>query len=102
MIVENSEKPWISIKKLLALINYEIGFETSNGYEAIEKYSALKHDLLLLDVTLSKFDGLGVLKEIKKFIQILKSSLLHYFLTIPFLKNSKNLGHSLSLPFLIK
>jgi len=66
MIVENSEKPCISVKKLLALINYEIVFETSNGYEAIEKYGVLKPDLLLLDITVLQFDVLGVLKEIKK------------------------------------
>ena len=66
MIVENSEKPCKSVKKLLSSINYEIVCETSNGYEAIEKYAMIKPDLLLLDITLSKYDGLSVLKEIKK------------------------------------
>jgi two-component system chemotaxis response regulator CheY len=66
MIVENSEKPCQSTKKLLSSINYEIVFLTNNGYEAIEKYGIVKPDLLLLDITLSKHDGLSVLKEIKK------------------------------------
>lgn len=66
MIVENSEKPCQSAKRLLSSINYEIVFQTSNGYEAIEKYDIVKPDLLLLDLTLSKHDGLSVLKEIKK------------------------------------
>ena len=56
MIVENSEKPCQSVKKLLSSINYEIVFLTSNGYEAIEKYGIVKPDLLLLDITLSKHD----------------------------------------------
>ena len=66
MIVENSEKPRLSAKNLLSSINYEIVFQTSNGYEAIEKYALMKPDLLLLDLNLSKHDGLSVLKEIKK------------------------------------
>ncbi len=66
MIVENSENPCKSVKILLSSINYEIVCETSNGYEAIEKYAMIKPDLLLLDITLSKYDGLSVLKEIKK------------------------------------
>ena len=66
MIVENSEKPCLSAKNLLSSINYEIVFQTSNGYEAIEKYALMKPDLLLLDLNLSKHDGLSVLKEIKK------------------------------------
>ncbi len=66
MIVENPKKPCRSAKKLLSAINYEIVFETSNGYEAIEKYGIVKPDLLLLDLDLSKYDGVSVLKEIKK------------------------------------
>jgi two-component system chemotaxis response regulator CheY len=65
MIVENPEKPCLSAKKLLSSINYEIIFQTSNGFEAIEKYGIMKPDLLLLDLILSKHDGLSVLKEIK-------------------------------------
>ena len=66
MIVENSAKPYNSVKKLLSSINYDIEFETSNGFEAIEKYDIVNPDLLLLDLVLSKSDGKNVLKEIKK------------------------------------
>lgn len=66
MIVENLEKPLWSAKKLLSSINFEIVFETGNGYEAIEKYDLIKPDFVLLDYTLSKNDGLSVLKAIKK------------------------------------
>ncbi len=66
MIVENSEKPCLSAKQLLSSINYEIVYETSNGFEAIEKYGLVKPDLLLLDLDLSKYDGVSVLNEIKK------------------------------------
>ncbi len=66
MVVENSEKPFWLAKKLVSAISHEIVYETGNGYEAIEKYNVIKPDLLLLDLMLSKNDGLSVLKEIKK------------------------------------
>ena len=66
MIVENPAKPMNLAKKLLPSINYDIVFETYNGYEAIEKYDLVKPDLLLLDLILEKNDGLTVLQEIKK------------------------------------
>jgi len=66
MIVENLNKPLWSIKKLLSSINFEIVFETGNGFEAIEKYDLIKPDFVLLDHKLSKHDALNVLTGIKK------------------------------------
>lgn len=66
MIVENLNKPLWSIKKLLSSINFEIVFETGNGFEAIEKYDLIKPDFVLLDHKLSKNDALNVLIGIKK------------------------------------
>lgn len=66
MIVENSSKPYLSLKNLLSSLNFDIVFKTSNGFEATEKYDVVNPDLLLLDLALSKGDGINVLKEIKK------------------------------------
>ena len=66
MIVENLERPLWSAKNLLKSINFEIVLDTGNGYEAIEKYDLIKPDFILLDLSISKNDGLIVLKEIKK------------------------------------
>ena len=66
MVVENSEKPLWLVKKLLSSINYDIAFETNNGFEAVEKYPVIQPDIVICDLTLSKSDGLNVLKEIKK------------------------------------
>ena len=66
MIVENAEKPLWLVKKLLTSINYEICYETRNGFEAIENYDIIKPDLVLLDFKPSKNDGISVLKQIKK------------------------------------
>lgn len=67
MVVGNSEKPLWLVKKLLSSINYDITFETDNGFEAIEKYPAIQPSVVISDLSLSKSDGLNVLKEIKKF-----------------------------------
>ena len=66
MIVENTEKPLWLAKKLLSEINYEIVFETENGYEAIEKYDTIKPDLVLLDLNPTKNNGLNIIQELKK------------------------------------
>lgn len=66
MVVENTEKPLWLAKKLLSAINYEIVFETGNGYEAIEKYDLIKPDLVLLDFHPSQNDDLNIIQEIKK------------------------------------
>ena len=66
MIVENSEKPLWLVKKLLSSINYDVVFETDNGFEAVEKYAMIKPDLVISDLSLSKSNGSDVLKEIKK------------------------------------
>ena len=66
MIVENAEKPLWLAKKLLSAINYEIAFETANGYEAIEKYEVVKPDLILLDLKPSQNAGQNIIQEIKK------------------------------------
>ena len=66
MIVENSCKPLWFAKKLLSSLNFEIVFETGNGYEAIEKYELIKPDFIILDLKLTKNEGQNVLKEIKK------------------------------------
>ncbi|KXZ39106.1 two-component system, chemotaxis family, response regulator CheY [Alkalithermobacter thermoalcaliphilus JW-YL-7 = DSM 7308] len=51
-----------NIKKL----GYEVVGEASNGKEAIEKYIQLKPDLVTMDITMPKMNGIEALKEIKK------------------------------------
>ena len=66
LIVENSKRPLRSVKKLLSSINYSIAFETSNGFEAVEKYELVKPDLVIMDLFPSKNEGLEIIKAIKK------------------------------------
>lgn len=55
------------IKKLLEYDNnIEVISEVSNGAECLFVLTKVKPDILLLDITMPKIDGIDVLKEIKK------------------------------------
>ena len=66
MIVENSQRPLWLVRKLLSSINYNVTFETDNGFEAVEKYPIIKPDLVISDLIPSHSSGLDLLREIKK------------------------------------
>ena len=104
MVVENSKNPCRSTKKLLSSINYEIVFTTNNGYEAIEKYDTVKPDLLLLDLVLSKCDGVSVLKEIKKNHPESKIIILTLLADTKLLDECYNLGATtcITIPYKLK
>lgn len=45
--------------------DYEIAGEAENGEEVLEKVSALKPDILLLDITMPKKSGLEILEQVQ-------------------------------------
>ncbi len=54
------------IKDILTKNGYNVVGEAENGAKAIEKYSELKPDLVLMDITMPELDGIGALKKIKE------------------------------------
>ena len=54
------------LRDILTKNGYEVCGEAANGQEAIDKYIELRPDLVLLDITMPKMDGITALKEIKK------------------------------------
>ena len=54
------------IKDILTKNGYNIAGEAENGVKAIEKYSELKPDLVLMDITMPEMDGIQALKKIKE------------------------------------
>ena len=54
------------IKDILSKNGYNVVGEAENGVKAIEKYSELKPDLVLMDITMPELDGIGALKKIKE------------------------------------
>lgn len=53
------------IKDILSKNGYNVAGEAENGAKAVEKYSELKPDLVLMDITMPEMDGIQALKAIK-------------------------------------
>jgi len=64
MIADDSDSVRLVLKDILSIGKFELVGEAINGTEAVEKFNALKPDLLLLDLAMPKKDGLTVIKEI--------------------------------------
>lgn len=54
------------IKDILGKNGYTVAGEAENGQKAVEKYTELKPDLVLMDITMPEMDGIQALKEIRK------------------------------------
>ncbi len=66
LIADDSDAIRLVLKDILELGQHSVVGESVDGQDAIEKYSELKPELLLLDLAMPKKDGLTVLKEIIK------------------------------------
>lgn len=53
--------------EILTPAGYRIAGEASNGLEGVKLYKKLKPDLVLLDITMPKMDGLTALRHLKKY-----------------------------------
>lgn len=65
MIVDDAAFMRMMIKDILTKNNFEIAAEAENGAVAVEKYSEVTPDLVLLDITMPEMDGIQCLKAIK-------------------------------------
>lgn len=54
------------IKDILTKNGYNVVGEAENGLVGVEKYTELKPDLVLMDITMPEMDGINALKKIKE------------------------------------
>lgn len=54
------------IKDILTKNGYNVVGEAENGAKAVEKYTEVKPDLVMLDITMPEMDGIQALKKIKE------------------------------------
>ena len=54
------------IKDIITKNGYEVVGEAANGAEAVEKYSQLKPNLVMMDITMPEMNGIDALKKIKE------------------------------------
>lgn len=64
LLVDDAAFMRMRCAKLLTENGYEVE-EASDGQEGVEKYMALKPDLVLMDITMPVMDGITAVQEIK-------------------------------------
>jgi len=65
LVVDDAAFMRMRCSKLLIDSGHEV-FEAANGAEALEKYQQCRPDVVLLDITMPKMDGIVTLGEIMK------------------------------------
>ncbi len=64
LVADDSEFARRSISKVVSLIGGKVIGEAKNGLEAIDLYSSLQPDLVLMDITMPELDGIETLQRI--------------------------------------
>ncbi|NLL69641.1 MAG: response regulator [Epulopiscium sp.] len=66
LIVDDAAFMRMMIKDILTKNGYQVVGEAENGAKAVEKYTELKPDLVIMDITMPEMDGIEAVKNIKK------------------------------------
>ena len=66
MICDDAAFMRMMIKDILTKNGYNVAAEAENGAKAVEKYSEVKPDLVMMDITMPEMDGIQALKKIKE------------------------------------
>jgi len=67
LIVDDAECMRLLLRDFLFSADHEIVAEATNGIEAVQLYKLLRPDLVTMDMTMPKKDGISALKEIREF-----------------------------------
>lgn len=54
------------IKDILKKNEFEVCGEAEDGSQAVERFKELRPDIITMDITMPKLDGIGAVREIKK------------------------------------
>ncbi len=66
MIVDDAAFMRMMLKDILTKNGFNVIGEAENGVQAVEKYSELNPDLVLMDITMPEMDGIQAVKNIKQ------------------------------------
>jgi len=66
LVVDDAAFMRLMIKDMLVEAGHTVIGEAVNGYDAIDKYRALKPDLVTMDITMPDMEGVDALKEIRR------------------------------------
>ena len=65
LIVDDAAFMRMMIKDILTKNGYNVVGEAENGLKAVEKYTELKPDLVLMDIQMPKLDGYSATRQIR-------------------------------------
>ena len=65
MVCDDAAFMRMMIKDILVKNGYEIAAEAENGLKAVERYPEARPDLVLMDITMPKIDGIEAVRRIK-------------------------------------
>ena len=65
MLVDDATFMRMMLKDILSNNGYQVIGEAENGMVAVDKYSELKPDITIMDITMPEMDGLQAVKEIR-------------------------------------
>jgi len=64
LIVDDAMFMRVTLKNILTKAGHEVIGEAENGEEAVAKYRQLRPDLVTMDITMPKMDGIAAVREI--------------------------------------
>lgn len=64
MIVDDAMFMRVTLKNILTKEGHEIVGEAENGEDAVARYAELKPDIVTMDITMPKMDGIAAVREI--------------------------------------
>ena len=67
LIVDDSRTSRKVLRGILEEGGHEVVDEAVNGQEGVQKFQACKPDIVTMDITMPKLDGIGAVKEIIDF-----------------------------------
>lgn len=66
LIADDNAFMRMTLRRLLEQYGYQVVGEAEDGADAVRKYTKLKPDLVILDITMPEMNGLAALKAILK------------------------------------
>lgn len=67
LIVDDTAFMRMLLKAMLEKNGFQVIGEAENGSVAVKKYKELKPDIVTMDITMPKMDGIQALREIRQF-----------------------------------
>lgn len=66
LIVDDAAFMRLTIKQMLEAHGHSMVGEAADGLEAVKKYTELKPDVVMLDITMPEMNGIEALRQIKE------------------------------------